>query len=155
MRRYFKKCEEFSICSEEGEANHIFAEHFDERRTLFQIMIKGSGRVAIPFRSEFVLADAKKNRLINMKKYLGHHTIFESHEPFHIYGFNSLSVDQDWSGKLINESFDGDDKSYLICFKGNPIINGIKVESRDYAKLTNKWYDVDINDSIVGVFTKL
>ena len=105
MRRYFKKCEEFSICSEEGEANHIFAEHSDE--------------------------------------------------PFHIYGFNSLSVDQDWSGKLIDESFDGDDNSYLICFKGNPIINGIKVESRDYAKLENKHYNVISNDSIIGVFTKL
>ena len=46
-------------------------------------------------------------------------------------------------------------KSYLICFDGRPIINGIELRRMDFAKLENKWYDIDIKDGIVGVFTKL
>ena len=72
-----------------------------------------------------------------------------------IYGFNTLNLNQDWDGKLISNSFDGNDSSYLVCFKGNPIINGVKLKPRDYAKLENKHYDVTSNNSIVGVFTKL
>ena len=42
-----------------------------------------------------------------------------------------------------------------MCFKGNPIINGVELKEMDYAKLDNKQYDVQLNDSLVGVFTKL
>ena len=90
-----------------------------------------------------------------MKDYIGHHTIFESYEPFLIYGFNTLDVKDDWDGKLISESFEGNDRSYLICFDGRPIINGIQMQRMDYAKLENKCYNVDIKDGMVGVFTKL
>jgi len=55
----------------------------------------------------------------------------------------------------VKESFDGDDKSWLICFSGKPIINGVVVKPLDYAKLDNKHYEVTLNDAIVGVFTKL
>jgi len=70
-------------------------------------------------------------------------------------GFNALSPNQDWDGELIKESFDGDDRSWLICFKGNPIINGKELKIMDYAKLENKFYDVNLNNAIVGVFKKL
>ena len=49
--RYFKKCEEFAICSEVGESNLLFPETFDERRTLYQIVVKGEGRVVSIFDS--------------------------------------------------------------------------------------------------------
>ena len=45
MMRYFKKCEEFAICSEVGESNLLFPETHDERRTLYQIVVKGTGKV--------------------------------------------------------------------------------------------------------------
>ena len=81
--------------------------------------------------------------------------MFESYEPVQVYGFNTLDLQQDWNGKLVEESFDGDDKSWLICFKGNPVINGKEMRVMDYAKLENKYYDVNLNNAIVGVFTKL
>ena len=55
----------------------------------------------------------------------------------------------------MREGFTGDDRSWLICFDGRPVINGVEVQRMDYAKLENKWYDVEINDAIVGVFTRL
>ena len=72
-----------------------------------------------------------------------------------MYGFNSIDIKQDWNGKLVKESFEGDNKSWLICFDGTPKINGITLKSMDYAKLESKHYNIDINDAIVGVFTKL
>ena len=49
----------------------------------------------------------------------------------------------------------GDDRSWLICFDGEPVINGIEIKPRDYVKLENKNYDVELNNAIVGVFTKV
>ena len=155
MMRYHKKCEEFSICCEVGQAGVIFLENSIERRTLYQIIVKGAGRMAKIFESDYILADTCENNFLDLKKYLGHHTIFESTKSFFIYGFNTLNLQQDWDGKLISNSFDGNDKSYLVCFKGNPIINGVKLRPRDYAKLENKHYDVSSNNSMIGVFTKV
>ena len=53
------------------------------------------------------------------------------------------------------ESFDGNDKSWLVCFDGRPVINGVELARMDYAKLENKYYNVDIKDGLVGVFTKI
>ena len=89
-----------------------------------------------------------------MKQFIGKHVIFESYEPFKQYGFNTLSYDQDWDGELVKGSFQGNDNSWLVCFKGNPTINGMNLREMDYAKLENKHYDVTLNDAIVGVFTK-
>ena len=155
MVRYHKKCDEFSICCEVGDKGVIFLENAEERRTLYQIIVRGSGKMAKVFDSEYLIGDSINNNFLDLKKYMGCHTVFESTKPFFIYGFNTLDPQQDWDGKLISDSFDGDDKSYLICFYGNPVINGVKLESRNYAKLENKHYDVKLNKSIVGVFTKL
>ena len=155
MMRYNKKCEEFCICCEVGEAGVIVLEKSTERLTLYQIIVKGSGKTAKTFDSDYIVGDSHNNNFIDLRKYLGHHTIYESSKSFLIYGFNTLDPQQDWDGKLISNSFDGDDKSYLVCFKGNPIINGVKLKPRDYAKLENKHYNVTSNNSIVGVFTKL
>ena len=154
VQRFLKKCEEFTICSEFGEAGSCVVELAKERMTLHQIVVKGSGRMAKTFDSEYLEGDCKNKIMTDLRKFMGCDTIFESYEPFHMYGFNTLSRDTDWEGRLIRESFEGDCQSWLICFDGEPIINGNKLKVMDYAKLTNKWYDVDINDSIVGVFTK-
>ena len=153
--RYLKKCEEFLICSECGDANVIGVEDAEERYTMFHIVVKGSGRVAKAFDNDYMVGDVNGVYFADVKKFLGHHTIFESFEPVHMYGFNTLDLNQDWDGKLVEGSFQGDDKSWLICFKGNPIINGKELRVMDYAKLENKHYDVNLNDAIVGVFTKL
>ena len=153
--RFFKKCEEFSVCSELGDSDCIVAEHTDERRTLYQIVVYGSGKVARPFESEYKVLDSSDNNFVNLKEYLHDHTIFHSTEPFHMYGFNTSEKYVDWDGRLVTESFTGDDKSWLICFNGNPVVNGKVLHKLDYAKLENKWYNVDVNNSIVGIFKKI
>ena len=154
-KRYIKKCGDFSICSEMGESGLLFTEYAEERFTLYQIVLKGSGKIAKVFdnESEEVI---EGEQIYNLKKYLGHDTIFQSYQPFHIFGFNTLDVNVDWDGRLIKESFYCDiPDSYLICFDGSPIINGKQVQRLDYAKLEKKRYDIELNDAIVGVFSKL
>lgn len=156
VKSYIKKCEEFSICSQVGDsAGLVFVEPAVDRMTMYQIAVKGSGRLSSIFNSEFEVGDANGINFSSMKHYMGQTTIFESYEPFHIYGFNTLNKNQDWDGKLINQPFNGDDKSWLVCFDGRPVINDIELARMDYAKLENKHYDVDIKDGLVGVFTKL
>ena len=79
--RYFKKCEEFSICEEVGDANVIGIEPAEERTTLYHIVVKGSGRVAKIFDSEYMVGDVNGVYFADVKQFLGHHTIFESFEP--------------------------------------------------------------------------
>ncbi len=155
FKRYLKKCEEFSICSEIGNSAGIcVVEPADERRTLYQIVIKGSGRMAKVFDSNFLEGDCKNKIMTDLRGFMGSDTIFQSYEPFHMYGFNTLDTHQDWEGKLIKESFMGENDSWLVCFDGNPTINDVLLSRMDYAKLENKWYNVDINNSVVGVFKK-
>ena len=155
FKRSFKMCEEFYICCTQGGEGVIHVEKHEDNKTLYAIQAKGSGRCATIFSSDYIEGDEKQNNFGCMKQFIGKHVIFESYEPFIQYGFNTLSYDHDWDGKLVKESFDGDDRSWLICFKGNPIINGKELRVMDYAKLENKHYDVTLNDAIVGVFTKL
>ena len=71
MMRYFKKCEEFAICSEVGESNLLFPETHDERRTLYQIVVKGTGKVGRIFDSEYTNLDEQNNYFVDLKKYIG------------------------------------------------------------------------------------
>ena len=154
FKRSFKMCEEFYICCTQGGEGVVHVEKHEDNKTLYAIQAKGSGRCATIFSSDYIEGDEKQNNFGCMKQFIGKHVIFESYEPFKQYGFNTLSYDHDWDGKFVKESFDGDDRSWLICFKGNPIINGKELKVMDYAKLENKHYDVTLNDAIVGVFTK-
>ena len=65
-----------------------------------------------------------------------------------------MSKDVDWDGKLVTESFVGDDMSWLICFEGSPVVNGKILHKLDYAKLEQKLYNIELNDGLIGVFTK-
>lgn len=155
MIRYHKKCEEFSICSEVGESDLLFTETSEDRRTLYQIVVKGTGRVGEIFNDRYTILDEKDDNFVDLKKYIGTATIFQSYTPFHIYGFNTLNVENDWDGKLVTNSFRGDDKSWLICFKGEPVVNGVTMKTMDYAKLIEKDYDVILNEGMLGIFTKI
>ena len=42
-----------------------------------------------------------------------------------------------------------------MSFKGEPVVNGITMKTMDYAKLSEKDYNVVLNDGIIGMFTKL
>ena len=155
MRHFFKKCEEFTLCGGVGDADGLFTHGYPDNYAIYHIITKGEVRMARPFESEYITLDEYRNNFVDVKDYLYSKRYYTSLTPYHMYGFNALEPKQDWNGRLVTESFDGDDRSWLICFNGKPIINGITVKPMDYAKLENKPYDVQLNDAIVGVFTKL
>lgn len=155
MRHFQKKCEEFTICGSNGYANTLYAHGYPDNYAIYHIITKGIIKMGSAFEEEYVILNANKNKFVNVKDYLYTSRIYLSLETYHIYGFNPLKPEEDWNGGLIKESFDGDDKSWLICFEGNPIINDVLVKPMDYAKLENKHYDVTLNDAVVGIFTKL
>ena len=153
-KRFFKKCEEFSICGVIGDAADIDMDGAMDNNTLYHIVIKGSGRLGTPFDNTSIFASHDKNNFVNEKHLKGREKIYEAFSDFHIFGFNPLQPYQDWDGRLVKESFFGDLKSYLICFNGNPVVNGIEMQRMDYALLQPKEYKVEINDGVLGLFTK-
>tara|TARA_B000000532_G_scaffold10752_1_gene7945 strand:+ start:594 stop:1067 length:474 start_codon:yes stop_codon:yes gene_type:complete len=153
VTRFIKKCEEFHICCNISDGNNIISEHYDLGHVLYHIGVKGVGRVGIPFSLDYKKLDAFSNNFVDVREWIDSHKIYVTDESSELYGFNSLDRNQDWDGKLIHESFTGNDRSWLICFNGKPIINNVEMQKMDYAKLENKFYDVDIKDGIVGIFT--
>ena len=97
----------------------------------------------------------KDNGLVNVKDYLNHRIVVIAEEDLFMVGFNTLDKNVDWDGKLVKDDFAGDNKSWLICFDGYPVVNGRELKRWDYAKLENKEYKLNINDGVIGVFTKL
>jgi len=155
IKRLIKKCEEFYICAEYGDKDAVGVE-YSGRFTMYQYIISGT--------TSFNLIDGDKliqerysreNELIDVKKYLNDRLLVIAEEDMFMVGFNTLDRNVDWSGKLVKDNFIGDDKSWLICFDGYPIVNDQELKRWDYAKLENKEYNVTINNGVVGVFTKL
>ena len=66
-RRFFKKCEEFSICGVMGEAADIDMDGAMDNNTIYHIVIKGSGRLGTPFDSTSIIASHDKNNFVNEK----------------------------------------------------------------------------------------
>ena len=155
IKKFVKKCEEFILCGGYGDANGIFTDGFPDNKAIYHIIIKGNVKMGRPFESEYVSLDAESNNLVDVRDYLYSQRVYTSSSPYLMYGFNPINPREFWEAKLVKESFEGDDKSWLICFKGEPIINDVSVKPMDYAKLENKHYDVHLNDAIIGVFTKL
>ena len=152
VKRFFKKCEEFSICSEIADSGDYFVDGYPANTTIYHICTKGSVRLAKPFDGEVDLLS--NGELFDCRKYLYEQRIYQALEDLYIIGFNPLKPEQDWDGELIKNSFMGNVKSYLICFDGKPVVNGKKMEKWDYASLVNKIYEVELNDGILALFTK-
>ena len=152
VKRFFKKCEEFSICSEIADSGDYFVDGYPDNTTMFHICTKGSVRLAKPFDGEIDILPNKE--LVDTRKYLYEQRIYQALEDLYIIGFNPLKPEQDWDGELIKNSFIGNIKSYLICFDGKPVVNGKEMKRWDYASLVNKTYEVEINDGILALFTK-
>ena len=83
MKRYFKKCEEFSICGALGKKDEILSESAKENITQFQIVIKGSGKVARPFESNFI--ELKSREISDVSTLVGSDRIYKPFEDFEIY----------------------------------------------------------------------
>tara|TARA_B100001989_G_C24165714_1_gene281770 strand:- start:36 stop:506 length:471 start_codon:yes stop_codon:yes gene_type:complete len=155
MKRFIKKCEDFILCGGSGDANDIFTDGFPDNKAIYHIIVRGNVKMGRPFESEFVSLNADSNNFVDVRDYLYSKRVYTSSSPYLMYGFNPINLREFWEAKLVKESFEGDDKSWLICFKGKPIINDVSVKPMDYAKLDNKSYNMILNDAVVGVFTKL
>ena len=162
-KRFFKKCEEFSICAEIGEAGFVGIEHSEQRRTLYQYFLRGSVSFntlnddGLSRRKVVKYDDSTRYTLTDTKEFLNEHIVLRAEDDFSIIGFNTFEKNVDWDGKIVTESFVCDnDTSYLICFDGNPIVNDNELRQYDYSKLVKgKEYNISTNDGVVGVFTKL
>ena len=71
-------------------------------------------------------------------------------------GFNALHRKEKWDGRLVTEpTVLVQKESHLICFDGNPIVNGKQLERFDYADLSpDRTYEINLNDGALGVFTE-
>ena len=155
--KYFKKCEEFYICGSKDKKRELFAESKEKSLTLFQIIVRGKGRLITTFDS--ISIDGNKGDIVNCKSMMGKDRVLvsdkDSEDFYEVYGFNPLDPSEDWDAKKITSSFRGDNNSWIICFDGSATINGKIVKKFDYAKLEDKDYEVEVADALLGVFTKI
>ena len=101
-KKYFKSCEEFSICAIKCDKNWIGIEQEDENYGLYHFCVYGSAKFGVPFQSTF--EEVKSNDFFDMKKYLNESIMLEALEDFYWIGFNTKDKGEDWDGKLINTS---------------------------------------------------
>lgn len=154
---YFKKCEEFYICGSKSKKKEIFAESGDKSLTLFQIIVKGKGRLITTFDTTTI--NGNKGDIVDCKSMMGKDRVIVSdtdcEEYCEVYGFGALTPFDDWDAKKITSSFKGDSNSWIICFDGSATINGKVIEKFDYAKLEDKDYEVEVGNALLGVFTQI
>ena len=98
MQRYFKKCEDFCMCGAIGQGDDIIAETSEENKTLFQIVIRGNGRVAKAFDSDYI--DLVEKEVIDVSNLVGTNRVYQPYEDFELYGFNALNQDDKWSFRI-------------------------------------------------------
>ena len=160
-KQFISKCDnEFLLCADIGEKGFVGVEHPEERRTLYQYILFGQltfntiDEERVKLHSSI---SSDRYSLLNVKEFLYKYAVVRADTDFSVVGFNTLDRNVDWDGKIVKESFVCDnDKSYLVCFDGNPIINEKELRRFDYAKLLQgKSYDIDLKDGIIGVFRKL
>ena len=155
IKRFVKKCEDFYICAEIGEKNAVGVEYADDRLTLYQYIVKGKISFNTIDGNNFTREICEsKDGLIDVKKYLNQRLLLTADEDFFMIGFNSINKNVSWDGELKTKSFTGNSNSWLLVLDGKPSINGKSLRRFDYAKLEDKLYDVNLNDGVIGVFTK-
>ena len=156
-KKYYKKCGDFIICGYEAEKGSIGNEYGGYRTTLYQIIVKGSGKIAKLFDSNVKDLSVSSGRLVDLKDLLGKDVIFQFTEDTEVFGFNTLDVTQDWNAELITDTFTASsDDSWIICFDGKSSINDKDFEKYDYSKVTKGTeYKITLNNGILVLFTKV
>ena len=96
--------------------------------------------------------NSKKFKMID----LSYEFSLQTYDDFYMIGFNAINRKEVWNGKLIKEpTLQVSKESHLICFDGNPIVNGKQLERFDYADLSpDRTYDINLNDGALGLFTE-
>jgi hypothetical protein len=165
-KRYFRNCNDFGICVNIGKKGYVLAEEPTERKTIFQYGIYGVGKFARIFDPNYIVFEGGK--FYDVREYEKDNVVFEAQEDFFLIGFNKLD-DYNWEGRLIDKDEDKLDlksiydqeipvnhRCFIICFDGNPQVNGKKLKRYDYAEVTYpKEYNINLNGGVLGFFKKL
>jgi len=156
-KRFFRRCDEFTLCVNIGQKGYVLAEHPNERYTIFYYGLSGSGIFGRVFDKESpIILDSSKKEVVDVQEYIHDKVIFESTDDFHIIGFNTLNKNIKWKAtKLdVNQQFIelSEGTPYLVCLNGNPIVENNKLKRYDYSSLSlNKRYNISMTDNDVLV----
>lgn len=159
-KRFFRKCEDFSICVNIGEKGYVLAENPNERFTIFLYGVYGSGKFGRIFESNFIELDSKHNKIFDVQDYVHSKVLFEGTEDFHMIGFNTFDKNIKWDAELLTSK----DKtisaklgrSFLLCLNGDVMINDKKFKRYDYAEIfPGIEYNLNIGENgALGLFSK-
>ena len=165
-KRYFRNCNDFGICVNIGKKGYVLAENPEERKTIFQYGVYGVGKFAKIFDPNYITFEG--GEFYDVRDYQNYNVVFEAQENFFLIGFNKLD-DYEWEGRLIEKReyildlksiYDQPrpvtHKCFLLCFGGNPIVNGKEFKRYDYSELFYpKEYIINLNGGVLGFFKKL
>jgi len=160
-KRFYRNCENFGLCVNIGEKGFVLAEHPNERFTIFYYGIYGSGKFGKIFESDYLLINSHEKKIFDVSEYVDSKVIFEAEEDFYLIGFNTYDKNLKWEAKVIDSEekvlIIEKNKSFLVCFDGELLINGKKFKKYDYAQISKgKEYNLDIPlNSILILFTEL
>ena len=154
--RYIKKCDTWVACAYDGEEGTCAYEYPHERKVLYHYLYYGSAKVGEPFSDNYRILKGN-GVLLNVKDLYKKHNVFCFLEKTSMWGFNTLIDGEDWDGRLLkDEEVKVENESVIICLDGNPFINNKRLIQFDYADLSsNKIYDVELNEGVVALFTKV
>ena len=98
----------------------------------------------------------QKGELVDVKEFYMRDIIYDFIEDTSMWGFNTLNDDDDWNGKLINNTFTAKGQSVLVCLDGSPVVNNITLSRYDYDELTEgKIYNIISDSGVLALFTKI
>ena len=154
-QHYFKKLDNFSVCALKANKGVLEVEPDSESCAIYQYVFNGSAKIGRPFESEFF--EVKTGDFFSMKDYLYTPRMYEALDDFYMFGFNIQNKDEDWNGRLLkDEELKVENESVIICLDGSPFVNNKRLVQFDYADLsTDKTYDVELNEGVVALFTKV
>tara|TARA_B100001248_G_scaffold260098_1_gene247495 strand:+ start:378 stop:851 length:474 start_codon:yes stop_codon:yes gene_type:complete len=153
--RSIKKCDSWVACAYMADKETIGFEHHPDRKVLYQYVYYGSAKIGTPFSSKYRLIN-QKGHLVDVKEFYMRDIIYDFVEDTSMWGFNTLNDDDDWDGRLINETFTAEGQSVLVCLDGSPIVNNITLSRYDYDELTSgKIYNIIPDNGVLALFTKI
>ena len=140
-------------CGAKGGKGSINFDYAHDRKTIYQYATKGLVKISKLFSSESKIFGS--GALINVKEFYNHNVVYEFLEDTDVWGFNPINED-DWDGKIVNQTFKSSGTSILVCLDGNPIVNNITLSRYDYDELTaGKIYNIIPDNGVLALFTKI
>jgi len=157
-KRFYRKCEDFTICVNIGENGYVLAENPNERFTIFVYGVYGSGKFGRIFESDHIKLDSRK--IIDIQDYVHSKVLFEGTEDFHMIGFNTLDKNVKWEAELLTSENKivtaKQGKSFLFCLDEDVTINDKKFKRYDYAEIfPGIEYNLNIGEKgALGLFSR-